>query len=185
MEYWEPSEKQPSSGWKKGRFLCINWSAGDSKTFFIETDKDPCDGRNVVLTRSNVRSRIDHTNIIPSGENTDHIENNSNIISENDSNNKPEANMDDDNDDSLDPSVNDGEDDKNNSNIKSQQPSQYTTETGITFYDNAYNDPYEGKMVENRNDEADTVLVAEEIENTINASEEDYEFRRISGHCWE
>ena len=40
-------------------------------------------------------------------------------------------------------------------------------------------------MVENHDDEADTMLVAEEIENTINASEEDYEFRRISGHCWE
>ena len=154
-------------------------------TFFIETDKDPCEGRNVVFTRNNVRSCIDHTNIIPSGENTDHIENNSNIISENDSNNKPEANMDDDNDDSLDPSVNDGEDDENNSNIKSQQPSQYTTETEINVYDDAHNDPYEGKMVENRDDEADTVLVAEKIENTINASEEDYEFRRISDHCWE
>ena len=81
--------------------------------------------------------------------------------------------MDDDNDDSLDPSVNDGKDDENNSNIKYQQPSQYTTETEITFYDDAHNDPYEGKMVENRDDEADTVLVAEEIENTINASEED------------
>ena len=53
---------------EKGRFLGINWSAGDGMTFYIETGKDPGEGRNVFLTRSNVRSRASSDNSIPSGE---------------------------------------------------------------------------------------------------------------------
>ena len=66
IQYWELS-KQPESGWKNGRFLGINESSGDDMTYFIETEKDPNEGRNVVLTRSNIRSRYDQ-NFLPSGE---------------------------------------------------------------------------------------------------------------------
>ena len=53
---------------EKGRFLGINWSAGDVMTFYIETEKDPGEGLNVVQTRNNARSRASSDNSIPSGE---------------------------------------------------------------------------------------------------------------------
>ena len=97
VEYWDPGEKQPRSGWKKGRFLGVNWSAGDSMTFFIETEKDPGEGRNLVLTRSNVRSRHDDHNILPSGENEDEDlcedSNNSNCNQNNDTEDEDNNNL--------------------------------------------------------------------------------------------
>ena len=72
VEYLDPTAKQPSSGWKRGRFLGINQDAGDSMTYFIETDKDRNEGRNVVLTRSNVRHIQRYTP--PSGETNDFIQ---------------------------------------------------------------------------------------------------------------
>ena len=66
IEYLDPTKKQPLSGWKKGRFLGINWDSGDSMTYSVETEKDHNEGRNVVLTRSNVRSKEEH--IPPSRE---------------------------------------------------------------------------------------------------------------------
>ena len=38
IEYFDPEVKQPLDGWKRGRFLGINRSAGDNITYFIETE---------------------------------------------------------------------------------------------------------------------------------------------------
>ena len=161
VEYWDPGEKQPRSGWKKGRFLGVNWSAGDSMTFFIETEKDPGEGRNVVLTRSNVRSRqVDHSTL-PSGENEDedlylkYNHNTSNKVNE---------------------------DTTTNDEFKDSE--RYQMETNIIFHDDAVDDPWAGALIENSEDEADLSLVGEEISNTLNAEEEDYEFRSINAHRW-
>jgi hypothetical protein len=53
--YFDPSIKQPNNNLKKGRWLGIAWHAGDSMTYYIETEKDK--GRNVILIRSVIRSR--------------------------------------------------------------------------------------------------------------------------------
>ena len=55
IEYYDPSAKQPQSGWLPGLLLGINRQAGDAMTYFIETDKNS--GKDVVLTRSTVRSQ--------------------------------------------------------------------------------------------------------------------------------
>ena len=37
-------------------------------------------------------------------------------------------------------------------------------------------------MMDNQDDEADEILANEEVENTLNADEKDYEFRQIIDH---
>jgi len=171
IEYWDPRDKQPRSGWKKGRFLGINWSAGDNMTYYVETEKDPHEGRNVVLTRSNVRSRRRHTNISPSGETDDHTDNG-------EAQTENEAIQPDTND------INQQEPQSKNESIR-QQETRYEMDQDITFHDDVYDDPFIEESIDNKEDETEIGLLGEEIENIINAEEEDYEFRNIVEHRWE
>jgi len=73
IEYYDATLKQPEDGWKPGRFLGVDWDSGDALTYFVETDKGPRDGRNVILTRSTIRPHqpANMTSPVPaSGENT-------------------------------------------------------------------------------------------------------------------
>jgi len=180
VEYWEPTEKQPKSGWKNGRFLGINWSAGDNMTFFIETEKNPGEGRNIVLTRSNVRSRQSNDNIIPSGEiEEDDIDTNNTINDDHHQENNSINQNDTHSDDNINPEIQiDATDDL-------QLTDHFETDTDIIFQDDAYDETSVGQLPDNKDDESDMILVGEEIENIINAEEEDYEFRRIVSHRWD
>ena len=57
IEYYDPNEKQPHDGWKKGRFLGIAWDSGDYMTYKIEpiqiSKRYP-----QVLVRSTIRSYL-------------------------------------------------------------------------------------------------------------------------------
>ena len=161
-------------------------------TFFIETEKDPGEGRNVVLTRSNVRSRRDDHNILPSGENEDEdlCEDlkNSDFNQNNDTKNEDNNNL-DDNVENSDYSMKENnssndisENRKINDGLKDSE--RYQMETDIIFHDDAVDDPHAGIFIENSEDEADLSLVGEEISNIINAEEEDYEFKSINAHRW-
>lgn len=67
--YHDPTVKTPRDTLRKGRFLGIATSAGDSLTFYIETERPKSEGRREVLIRSNVRSR--RTNI---GSSSEHVQ---------------------------------------------------------------------------------------------------------------
>ncbi|MGH7955023.1 MAG: reverse transcriptase domain-containing protein [Gloeomargaritales cyanobacterium] len=55
--YFDPSVKAPASKLKKGRWLGFAHSAGDAMTYYIQTEKDPGEGRNVILVRSVIKTR--------------------------------------------------------------------------------------------------------------------------------
>ena len=55
--YFDPKTKQPQNNLRKGRWLGIAKSSGDAMTYYIETEKEKGQGRNVVLIRSVIRSR--------------------------------------------------------------------------------------------------------------------------------
>ena len=55
--YHVPGIKAPTSSLQKGRWLGIAASTGDAMTYYIRTEKDPGEGRNVVLIRSVIKTR--------------------------------------------------------------------------------------------------------------------------------
>ena len=64
---WEPiwyydylSKKSPVSKWKKGRWLGFAPTTGDSMTYYIRTEKDKGEGRDVILARNIIKSRRKH-----------------------------------------------------------------------------------------------------------------------------
>ena len=61
---------------------------------------------------------------------------------------------------------------------------RYEMDTEIIFHDDAYDDSLIDDSIENKEDEADLLLVDEEVENVINAEEEDNEFRNVVEHRW-
>ncbi|MGH7954918.1 MAG: hypothetical protein ACREOZ_03065 [Gloeomargaritales cyanobacterium] len=63
FHFWEPiwyfdaSVKSPFSKLKKGRWLGFAKSSGDAMTYYIQTENDKGDGRNMVLVRSVIKTR--------------------------------------------------------------------------------------------------------------------------------
>ncbi|MGH7955291.1 MAG: hypothetical protein ACREOZ_04955 [Gloeomargaritales cyanobacterium] len=55
--YHDPTVKAPHSRLKKGRLLGIAHTSGDAMTYYIETEKESGEGRNVVLIRSTIKTR--------------------------------------------------------------------------------------------------------------------------------
>jgi hypothetical protein len=55
--YYEPGTKQPENSMKKARWFGIAHSAGDAKTYFIETERDETNKRNVILVWSIIKTR--------------------------------------------------------------------------------------------------------------------------------
>jgi hypothetical protein len=55
--YYEPKTKQPANNLKKARWLGFATSAGNAFTYYIQTKKDPGEGRNVILIQSIIRTR--------------------------------------------------------------------------------------------------------------------------------
>jgi hypothetical protein len=55
--YYEPCTKQPENSLKKARWLGIAHLAGDAMTYFIETERDETNKRNVILVRSIIKTR--------------------------------------------------------------------------------------------------------------------------------
>jgi hypothetical protein len=53
----EPRTKQPENSLKKARWLGIAHSAGDAMTYFIETERDETNKRNVILVWSIIKTR--------------------------------------------------------------------------------------------------------------------------------
>ena len=205
IEYLDPSVKQPASGWKKGRFLGINWDAGDDMTFFVETEKSHGEGRNVILTRSNVRSRTHH--IPTSGEINDIL---ANRISQNDVNNNQNTgnNIENNNNNDDEPNIenNDNNDIENNNNNNDDEPNIENNNNNddneqeimvhkkddieiddleIFFQDDTYYQNTHSEIINEKDDLEDMMNISEEITNTINADEEDYEFRQINSHRWD
>ena len=184
--------KQPEDGWCKGRFLGINWDAGDSLTYFIEPNKDTI--RSEVLTRSAVRPisttspNLDKIRHSSSGEN---VNNNNNNVddrkeddyssqSENENNNNtnnnngiilPPMNFDNTKPSHSNENPDDENYDENNENDESSD------------IDN--NTEYHLPMISEQDDAMDLANIKEEIEGLSNADEEDYEFHHIESHRWE
>ena len=55
--YHVPNVKAPESSLRKGRWLGLASTAGDPMTYYIRTEKEPGEGRDVVLIRSVIRTR--------------------------------------------------------------------------------------------------------------------------------
>ena len=55
--YYVPGVKAPDTPLKKGRWLGITSSSGDLMTYYIQTEKEPDEGRDVILVRSVLKSR--------------------------------------------------------------------------------------------------------------------------------
>ena len=170
VEYYDTSEKNPHDGWKPARFLGINDSAGDSMTYYIEI-KSPT-GRPIVVTRSNVRSKItsDSDQSLsgsPSGEKADlnldtsSQESEVNQVTDDiipNSENTPETNNDDrQGGDALEVVFKDNIDDLSNTTEDESDKAEFE----------------------------DDALVDQQIDDTLNASEEDYEFYQIKSHYWD
>ena len=185
VEYHDPMVKQPASGWKKGRFLGINWSAGDDMTYFVETEKEPDEGRNVVLTRSNVRSRSNH--LSPSGETGSHIRDNDVRLSID----QVETNQ------GRDVNINCREENEMENTHETWYEDDDGDNVNITFLDDlegqgngfpnatCQDDLVDTNNLFNHADREDSINLTEEINNTLDANEEDYEFYRINNHHWE
>ena len=192
IQYWEPS-KQPESRWKNGRFLGINESSGDDMTYFIETEKDPNEGRNVVLTRSNIRSRYNQ-NFLPSGEIGSQDElleennegNNNNSITENERNNN--ININENNNGTRNNIHNILKNNENTIEVESNM-------ADIEFQDDAFNIWNDEEISESddamtgnitvRDDIENDINVTKEVTNILNEDEDDYEFNQIINHKWE
>ena len=180
IEYYNSSAKNPSDGWCDGRFLGINDSAGDDMTYFIEV-KSPS-GRPTVITRSNVRAKILHdtinTTVSPSGENVAPVTpldiTPENVVHSED------ADIEDN--DQQSSNANEEEGEMQNTN-RIYQPNQYNDELEITFEDEAL------QKEESSDDQDETyfqddALVDQQIQDTIESDEQDYEFYRINNHYW-
>ena len=183
IEYLDPTENQPLSGWKKGRFLGINWDSGDSMTYFVETEKDHNEGRNVVLTRSNVRSKQDH--IPPSGEIDDpqnpRLPQNEADSDINDGNSSDNQSI--ENNDIIDNHI-----EQNQEILVRQEDNNdidFDDDMEIIFQDDTFDHNQHSAVIDENDDLNDIMNISEEITNTIDAEEEDYEFLRIFKHRWE
>ena len=197
IEYWEPA-KQPDSGWKKGRFLGIDESSGDDMTFFIETEKDSGEGKNVILTRSNVRTRY-MNEVLPSGETESESSQkdvNFSTIKDNEeesiSVSTRENIFKDDEEESLKIPLRD-----NVTNTKDSNDSMSQNDNKISkgqshsvndiCHDDAVNDNNEKDDIK-ENDDAmieDDANIYEEVTNIMNDDEEDHEFNKIINHKWD
>lgn len=181
IEYWEPA-KQPESGWKKGRFLGIDESSGDDMTFFIETEKDPGEGRNIVLIRSNVRTRYTDK-FPPSGEmESGSTESHDNVKFSMDQDHDGEITSDIPSNNNINNDNTDNSGASQNNNEVEQSMSTSPICQDDVFENNNKND----KIKEN--DDAmieDDSNIYEEVTNIINEDEEDYEFSRIINHKWD
>ena len=164
IEYYDTTEKNPHDGWKPGRFLGINDSAGDAMTYFIEV-KSP-KGRPVVITRSNLRKKataMDNNSDLPntpSGENSTDQD-----IMNFDTGSKGELSVENDNDNSA--------------------VHKHEEEIEMVFNDDiSEND--DGNLHEDQGEDfEDDMNVDQQINDTLEADEEDYEFHRIKSHYWD
>ena len=59
IEYFNNNNTQPEDGWKPGQFLDIARNSGDDMTYYIEAEKWPGGGNNLVLVRSVIGLRQD------------------------------------------------------------------------------------------------------------------------------
>ena len=206
IEYYDPDIKQPEDGWLPGRFLGIDWASGDALTFFIETEK-PGGGRNMVLTRSNVRPRKSSLYIEnpDSGETIRQIASMNGEYEESESDNglditfdnkKTEGNAEieealptitldlgekEDNDygDHGDDDDDHGDDDDDYGD--SPGPTGKVNIDGDDFFNPRETDMGEDDFFTSE----DTSLIDGEIETLVNGTEEDFEFNRIKSHRWE
>lgn len=55
--YYDPHVKAPEDSMRKGRFLGIARSAGDTMTYYVETERPKTEGKCEVLVRSVIRTR--------------------------------------------------------------------------------------------------------------------------------
>ena len=125
IEYYDTTEKNPHDGWKPGRFLGINESAGDAMTYFIEVKSKK--GKPSVITRSNVRSKNDERDEDSIPYNSPSGENNNNLdmdITRNDS--EVELTVEGDETHTNDPT---------NEDTHNEIPKLYKEEVQITFND--------------------------------------------------
>ena len=187
IEYFDTSMKQPASGWKPGRFLGIDWDSGDFLTYFIETEKCPGEGRNMVLTRSNIRSRDPNTSILSdsgeqdSGEldefNTNHTRTNY-------------LNNDEDKISSIDQDSSDAEIILDTDNIeRNLYENDLATTTEVESNSSRASLGNEHQMNSNIEQDdlfnkGDEINLDDEINDINNNEEEDYEFSRIKDHKW-
>ena len=184
IEYYEPA-KQPRDGWENGRFLGIAWDSGDCMTYYIEPEGG--NGR-TVLVRSNIRSRrVDKVNspsLIPdSGESVmePDIDSNEFNIQEHPGTKQPTdtpTTTDDPHDDTV--------------SLQEETTNQIVedVEIGINVDDEielAQDDAFT-----NCNEPDDDISIPEDdqhnlhqqILETIENTEEDYEFQNIISHRW-
>ena len=170
VEYYDTKEKNPHDGWKTGRFLGINDSAGDAMTYYIETKSKK--GRPVVITRSNVRSKKVNddpvsTDNTPSGENNITLD-----ISLANPNNEVESSVENGNDGRI-----------LTSQLKDTNEAKlYEEDIEMVFEDEL---PEDDNMNVDCEEFDDTMLVDQQINDTLEAEEEDYEFHSIKSHYWD
>ena len=166
IEYYDTNEKNPHDGWKPGRFLGINESAGDAMTYFIEVKSKK--GKPVVITRSNVRSKKDRReqNLLPT--NSPSGERNNNDLDLDSSRTDDEAKL----------SAESNEPHADESNTNDETPQIFEEDVHITFHDDLDED-------DDNETFDDNILVDQQIDHTLEADEEDYEFNRIKSHYWD
>ena len=171
----------------------INESSGDDMTYFIETEKDPNEGRNVVLTRSNIRSRYNQ-NFLPSGEIGSQDElleennegNNNNSITENERNNN--ININENNNGTRNNIHNILKNNENTIEVESNMADIEFQDDAFNIWNNEEISESDDAMTGNitvRDDIENDINVTEEVTNILNEDEDDYEFNQIINHKWE
>ena len=191
IEWYNINAKNPDDGWTPGRFLGINDNAGDSMTYFIET-KSP-NGSPVVITRSNVRAkRSEYTGLVstsPSGEtggihNEDSGQIDDNGIELEGDNAEREV--------EVQPNDNTVDEDDNAKRESEVQPNDNTVDD-LNLYNSLHNGEleieFQDDLLQNNENVSeghfeDDALVDQQIADTLQSEEEDYEFRNIQGHYW-
>ena len=194
VEYYDPTCKQPESGWIPARFLGIAWDSGDFMTYYIETRSKT--NRATVLVRSTVRTRSPLLNLFPDSSGETLRNTNDNIEDQaldNEASGENDANLEDDNlstwyedetrnEQTPEPQIhevsetNQGQSRKENLII---DPGEL--QTGISqpvnniASDDAYTDPTY---------ECDDSCVHEQLINDIDNDVEDMEFDYIKSYQW-